>query len=709
MRHRSRQIAMRTAILALPILSLLTARSALAQSGALDPTFGTSGIAVIPVGTGDDFGKGMAIQADDRIVIAGYSTTTNAPDDMSFIRLNTDGTLDTSLNGTGKVIFSASTDVDRANAVAIQPLDQKIVIGGFSRTSGVESFAVARFLPNGTPDTTFDGDGKAITAIGTLDDEVNAIGIQSDGKIVAAGFSLTAANRDLALVRYNTDGSLDTTFSGDGKVRVPIGTSADEVFGIGFQSDGKIIVAGYAADGSNFDMMVARFTTNGTLDTTFGTGGATRITFGIGDEYGQGLAVQPDDKIIIAGYARVGSVFNFAIARVDASGALDTTFNPVDHSGKVLTAIGSSSQARSVALFAGGRFAVTGIAKVAGNDDFALARYNADGSLDTNFAGGTVTVPIGNGSDEATSVAIQVDKKIVIAGTGRQGNDDNFAAVRYLLNDCGNGTVDPGEECDGGAVIGGDCCTSSCTLIPAGTVCRAATDICDIAESCDGVNGSCPADLHKPDQDGDGVCDLIDICPTVPDPNQVDSDGDGLGDACDPCTNGVAIVRPRLKITKFTTAPGDDTLSLSGTFDFPAPATLNPIGQGVRLILDDGAQNQLFDVQVPAGSYNPLTRTGWVANSKLTSFNFRAQTPVGGVVNKVKLTTSTAKPDVVKFTLSGRKGGYAVPPLALPLQATFVLDAPTAMTGLCGFASFPGPKPLPACSFNSSSSVLSCK
>lgn len=682
----------------------VAAPTARAQSGSPDPTFGVSGLAVAPGGSLDDFGNAVAIQADDRIVVAGQSVVAN--DDFAIARFDLDGSLDATLGGTGIVTTPIGSGIDQAFAVAIQP-DQKIVVAGFSRESGNEDFALARFHPDGSLDASFGGDGTVTAPIGALDDRAAAVAIQSDGKIIVAGYGLTGANRDLALARFLTDGSLDPSFSGDGKLLLGIGTGNDEAFAVALQPDGKILVAGYAADGSQHDMLVARFSTTGALDPTFNGTGAQRIAFGTGNEFAHALALQPDGKVLLAGYARIGTVFNFAVARVDDVGALDPG---LDGDGRLTVAIGSTSQARAIALDQNGRFVVAGFATIAGNDDFALSRHNANGSLDTSFAGtGIVTTPIGTGPDQATGVALQRDAKVVMAGTARSGNDDDFALARYLVDDCGNGTVDAGEQCDGGALIEGDCCTSECTLLSAGTVCREIADDCDLLEACDGASGACPADLMKPDGDVDGVCDEQDICPVDPDPAQEDGDGDGLGDACDPCTNGVTVGKPKVRLTRYTTGPGDDTFTFTGQLEFTTAPLLDPVTLGSRIIVEDASGTPIFDVAVPPGAYDPSTRAGWKANKALTTFTYRTRESVDGVVDQVRLSRPTNRPTLVKFRVVGRKGGYAQLPVELPLGATIVLDAPTAATGECGETGFLLPPAKPACAFNGNGSTLNCK
>ena len=690
--------------LAALLLALTGASTASAQSGVLDPTFGSGGVVIAPIGSGDDFGQAVALQADDRIVVAGYSVAVN--DDFSVARFDLDGDLDPTFGGSGKVIVPIGSDVDRAFAAAVQS-DQKIVVAGFRREGGSEAFALARFNPNGSLDTDFDGDGKVVTAIGTLEDVAQAVAMQDDDKIVVAGFSRSGANKDVALVRYNPNGSLDTTFSGDGKVTLGIGTGNDEALAVAIDDDDRIVVAGYA--GTARDMFVARFTPAGSLDPTFNGGTGLRlITFGTGDESGQALALQSDGSILVAGYARIGTVDNVAVARVDENGLLDAT---LDGDGKLTTAIGTFAQGRAIAVDANDRFVVAGFGRFAGSDDVAVVRYNADGSLDTAFGGtGIVALPLGgSGSDEGNAVALQSDAKVLVAGMGRTGSAKDFALLRILVDDCGNGTLDAGEQCDGGAIIEGDCCTSACTFLPASTVCRAVADDCDLEEACTGSSGACPVDLKKPDGDGDDVCDEQDICPVDPDPDQHDGDDDGLGDECDPCTNGVAIGKPKLKLTKFTTGPGDDTLTFTGELDFALAPTLDPLALGARLILEDGLGDVLFDVAVPAGAYNPLTRTGWTVNGAATSFTFRSTTPVGGLLNQLKLSKSAARPDLIKIRATGKKGAYAQSSLELPLTAIVVLDAPTAATGECGEVHYLDAPLVPSCAFNGSGSTLQCK
>jgi uncharacterized delta-60 repeat protein len=331
------------------------------------------------------------------------------------------GSLDACFDMDGKLTTDFYPDSASGHAMAIQT-DGKIVLAGNS----TYDFALARYNTNGSLDSTFDGDGKLITDFPSSDDDVFAIGIQADGKIVVAGYSKIGSNFDVLLARFNTNGSLDTTFDTDGKVVTDFGSS-DEAYALGIQADGKIVVAGYSKIGSsNSDVLLARFNTNGSLDTTFDTDGKVVTDFGSTDE-AHALGIQADGKIVTAG-ASGGS---FALARYSPNGALDTTF---DTDGKVITPIALFDSASALGIQADGKIVVSGSITVsyppARDIDFALVRYNTNGSLDTTFDGdGKVTTAFA-GLDGNRALGIQADGKIVVAGHHVYSGSD-FALARY--------------------------------------------------------------------------------------------------------------------------------------------------------------------------------------------------------------------------------------------------------------------------------------
>jgi uncharacterized delta-60 repeat protein/uncharacterized repeat protein (TIGR01451 family) len=285
---------------------------------------------------------------------------------------------------------------------------------------------------------------------GDLDHALD-VAVQEDGKIVAAGYARRfATSYDFALARYNADGSLDTTFGGDlpfpapgdGKVTTDFAGGLDIAHGVAIQGDGKIVAAGWAfapvsgTQDFSDDFGLARYNIDGSLDPTFGVVGKVTTDFGGDLDYASDVAIQEDGKIVAAGVARVPGN-DFALARYNTDGSLDPTF---DGDGKVTTGFAGFDSAYGMAIQADGRIVAAGLT-LAGrfSADFALARYNTDGSLDPTFNGdGKVTTDFAGRDDEADAVAIQGDDgKIVAAGTSSVDfafgdlTSGDFAMARY--------------------------------------------------------------------------------------------------------------------------------------------------------------------------------------------------------------------------------------------------------------------------------------
>jgi uncharacterized delta-60 repeat protein/LPXTG-motif cell wall-anchored protein len=382
------------------------------SDGALDTTFGTGGKATTDIGGGQDMGNSTALQSDGKIIVAGSSG-----DDFAVVRYNTDGSLDTSFDTDGKATTDINGGIDSGQSVAIQS-NGKIIVVGQGRSGLNQNFAVVRYNTDGSLDTSFDTDGKVTTDIGNSSSDIaNAVVIQGDGNIVVAGES----SSDFAVVRYTTTGALDTTFDTDGKATTDIGTSSlDSGSAVAIQSDSKIVVAGT----SSSDFAVARYTTTGALDTTFDTDGKATTDIGTStSDTGSSAAIQSDGKIVVAGK----SASDFAVARYTTTGALDTTF---DTDGKATTDIGTSTSdtGKSVAIQSDGKIVVAGD----DSSDFAVVRYTTTGALDTTFdTDGKATTDIGTStSDMGKSAVIQSGGKIIVAGARFSGNWD-FVVIRY--------------------------------------------------------------------------------------------------------------------------------------------------------------------------------------------------------------------------------------------------------------------------------------
>ena len=343
------------------------------------------------------------------------------------------GDLDPAFGSGGKVTTDFFLMSDEAFAVAIQS-DGKIVAAGSTIKPGTgRDFALARYLPNGTLDNTFGMGGKVTTDFFGNFDQIEAIAIQSDGKIVAAGLAITGTFFDFALARYNTDGSLDITFDGDGKVTTNFFGFSDEIMGIAIQCDGKIVVAGRAFDGTIDNIALARYNSDGGLDTTFDGDGKVTTNFSGFSAEASSVALQTDGKIVVAGRAANSTGSNFALARYNSDGSLDTTF---DGDGKVTTDFFASSSANDLAIQSDGRIIAAGFVSAAGGSDLALARYTSNGGLDTTFgSGGRVTISFFTGTEDISAITLQSDGKILAAGFGlNTGGTADFVLSRYNPN-----------------------------------------------------------------------------------------------------------------------------------------------------------------------------------------------------------------------------------------------------------------------------------
>lgn len=409
-------------------------------SGTLDPAFGAGGKAAIPIGPtgGSAQASALAIQPDGKVIAAG-SITTDSAADFAVIRLNADGTLDTTFDAGGSATLDFSANQDSAFALAVQP-DGMILVAGLTKNGSNADFALARLKADGTPDLTFGAAGKVTTDFGA-NEFINAIALQSDGKIVAAGasgagspglgpFRPTLPSGHFRLARYNSDGSIDSTFGTGGTVTTPVSGSNDAAHTVALQFDGKIVAAGFSFNGTNNDFALVRYNPDGSLDSAFGTAGQVITPIGIGEDQILSLTIQADGKILAAGVASNGLNNDFALVRYNSNGTLDAAFGT---GGKVTTDFsGTDDAGGSLTIQSDGRIVMAGSSKGT-NDNFALARYHSDGTLDSTFGtGGKVTTDIGIGDDVATSVAIQPQEgKIVAAGRSFTSAGTVFSLARY--------------------------------------------------------------------------------------------------------------------------------------------------------------------------------------------------------------------------------------------------------------------------------------
>ena len=430
-----------------------------AAPGELDTTFG-SGFGrvkstIFGFVTSNQFGTGeisgapaLALQSDGKYVVAA-SCKTGATYDLCVARFDSDGGVDTSFAVNGMVVTDMRGTDDYVAGVALQP-DGKIVVAGScaaTTTSGTGTdFCVTRLGANGVIDTSFGSGGKVFTSLRSFDDTATSMALQSDGKIVVAGFcagtTSSASGIEPCVARYTSAGALDPSFSGDGKLAVvrPTGvatpvTIRKKANGIAIAADGKIVLVGSTvslgtlnggATDYRTDLQVIRLLPNGTPDTTFSGDGFVSESPASGWLVGNAATIQPDGRIVVVASQVVGCSNGqnecMIARRYTDAGALDATFGS---SGRVtldVSAIGPGSAGYAVAMQSDGKIMLAGHCYAAGGGyrNFCFTRLRDNGDLDTSFATnglGSTRFDIGPGDlSVVTSAAVHPDGKIILAG-----------------------------------------------------------------------------------------------------------------------------------------------------------------------------------------------------------------------------------------------------------------------------------------------------
>lgn len=348
----------------------------------------------------------------------------NTSNDSVVVRYNSTGTLDTSFAGNGKFTV-VSSSVDLSKGLALQPgINPKIIVIGQSLFGGDYDFAISRYNSAGGVDSSFGGGGLVETNFGAgTDDVAHAVAIQGDNKIVVAGVTSSGADTDFAVARYNSTGVLDSSFAVGGILTTDINVSSEDSAHDLFILDGKILVAG----SSNGDFTIARYNSAGVLDTNFDDDGIVTTDFG-GTEEGWSLAADSDGNILVAGTSNVGGDNDFAIARYNSAGVLDTNFG-VD--GLVISDFGGDDQSFDLVIQKDGKIVLAGYSDISGARDFVVARYNTSGNLDTSFGTeGKLIYDINTSTDEFRSLGLLNDGRIIAAGTTNSDGTSDFALAR---------------------------------------------------------------------------------------------------------------------------------------------------------------------------------------------------------------------------------------------------------------------------------------
>ncbi|TAK09407.1 MAG: hypothetical protein EPO39_02430 [Candidatus Manganitrophaceae bacterium] len=430
---------------------LLFIGQAQADPGELDAGFGGGGKVTTDIGSAlstvydVDHIEAVSVQPDQKIVAAGNTLDSNFRTDMVVARYLSDGSLDPAFGAGGRVVTGIGAGHDAAAALLIQP-DGKILVAGHTYLDATSyDFAIVRYNADGTRDAGF-GKGGIVTTNITRDERIASIALQADGKIIAAGYTdnYREYNAVFALVRYQSNGAVDTTFGINGKVTTDIGVGPENISSVLIQEDQKIVAVG-TLNGSSFAL--ARYDANGALDPTFGSGGtvfAPISTLYYAYDSVRAAALQPDGKIVVAGstwyYTSLyGTNYDIVLARFNPNGTFDTAFG---NGGRVFTDVGKGTDEFASGLALQGGKILVGGHIFRGSTltrrkqfDFLLLRYSSDGALDSTFgAGGYTLTDFGAGNDDiSAALALQADGKIILAGESFQVETNrNFALARYL-------------------------------------------------------------------------------------------------------------------------------------------------------------------------------------------------------------------------------------------------------------------------------------
>lgn len=412
------------------LLASCAMSAVLAAPGDLDTTFSVDGKVFSSFSNAADFAWTVASQADGKTVAAG-----GCGGDFCIVRYTSTGAIDTTFNGTGRVSSLFGVSGNEVRALVIQPDGKILVAGGCSIPIVISETCIARFTTAGALDTTFNVTGTLRIRVGSSDSSARSLALQGDGKILVGALCDTSLPRSaFCVLRLTNSGALDPSFDGDGQVFTTMGDAADndQLHAVLVQADGKVLATGRCGVPPNLLFCAARYTASGALDSTFGVSGKVRLLPGASSlttSPGGGI-LQPDGKAVLVSIC-VSPGYRLCLARLTEAGTLDSSFGA---DGLVFTTFNANDtyfagQGVSIALQTDGKIVATRPCSTSTdlfNGEFCVARYHGSGSLDTNFnVDGRVQVAMTATFDQPNAVAIQRDGKIVVAGycAGTQGDD----------------------------------------------------------------------------------------------------------------------------------------------------------------------------------------------------------------------------------------------------------------------------------------------
>jgi uncharacterized delta-60 repeat protein len=406
-------------------------------NGVPNPGFNGTGKVIMPISS-ESVANAVAITGNGTAIVG--STFNGSNRDATILRLKSDGTPESTFDNDGRRTEDPGYRTAIARGRVVQP-DGKLVVAGFTNTDSTgNDFAVMRYNVNGSLDATFGDGGKAMIDFGSVNEDAWGVALMSDGRIVVAGTRAdpSSGGFDYAIARLSASGFIDNSFNGNGKLVVPVGTDNDSATGVAVQPDNKIVVVGTVdVSANNTDFGIVRINENGTLDMSFGTGGSGKAIVPVGQERDEarGVKIQPDGKIVVAGTIAIQQNIDFAVVRLTTGGTPDNQFGSL---GRQITPVGpNADQVQSVALQSDGKILVAGytIGPTGTTADAAIVRYTTSGAPDNTFdQDGIVKTSMSPTVSAATAITTQPDGKIVIGGGAAFGQQYKFAAARYLSN-----------------------------------------------------------------------------------------------------------------------------------------------------------------------------------------------------------------------------------------------------------------------------------
>lgn len=412
---KNRQTFIITAILILQ-LAVLMATTAKAASGDLDTTFGSGGMFQFPnYYPNSHYPNAVVIQPDDKIIVAESSVTNNGANHyVGLRRYVSNGFSDDSSFGVGYgYSMFAPISGGTATAVALQP-NGKILLAASSNSD----FYILRFTPDGLFDTSFGNNGLVTTDFSGGVDGAYDVAVRGDGKIIVAGYATFGSDKKFAVARYNSNGTLDTSFSGNGKMVTGWGEGENYAAAVALLPNNKILLGGTAIINGHHSFALAQFNNNGSLDTGFGSGGQVSTNFGT-QSYLSDIAVQPNGKILAVGGVPANCKNeDVALARYNTNGSPDTTFGT---GGKVSVHRDNNHsvcgyETYDAVLQPDGKIVIDGFGSNPATEYLFLARFNPSGALDSGFGnnGFVLQDPAGN---QGRAIGLQSDGKIIALGT----------------------------------------------------------------------------------------------------------------------------------------------------------------------------------------------------------------------------------------------------------------------------------------------------